>query len=90
MSRAVNKTVKVCVRTRPTANFAQDEIKIDPEKNSIVVDPNTIPDDSPINNKQNSFKFQFHNVLHNASQETVYETLTRDVVQDVVNGINGE
>ena len=38
-ARAARKPIKVCVRTRPTANFAQDEIKIDPEQNTIIVDP---------------------------------------------------
>ena len=89
-ARAARKPIKVCVRTRPTANFAQDEIKIDTEQNTIIVDPNIEqPPPGEPNNKQASFKFVYHNVLHNASQETVYQTLTHDVVQDVVNGING-
>ena len=32
-----NKTIKVCVRTRPTATFAAEQIVIDGDKNSIVI-----------------------------------------------------
>ena len=86
-----NKTIKVCVRTRPTATFAAEQIVIDGDKNSIVINKKQTAEEaaSTLNNAQTNFKFQFHHVLHNASQDTVYETLARDVVQDVVDGING-
>ncbi|KAJ1450975.1 P-loop containing nucleoside triphosphate hydrolase protein [Pelagophyceae sp. CCMP2097] len=86
----VSKNIKVCVRTRPTAEFAQNQILIDADKNAITVCKQTAEEAPAIlNNAQSNFKFNFHHVLHNASQETVYETLARDVVQDVVDGING-
>jgi len=84
------KAVKVCVRTRPTANFAQDELHVDQDSNTIGVSPAShAEEDSVLNNKQSNFKFSFHHVLHNASQETVYESLARDVVQGCADGING-
>ena len=86
-----SKTIRVCVRTRPTASFAAGQIDIDSEKNAITINKKQTEEEagSVLNNAQTNFKFQFHHVLHNASQDTVYETLARDVVQDVVDGING-
>jgi len=80
--------VKVCVRTRPTANFAQDEIVIDQEQNTIEIKHAMPESNDPINNKQTNFRFQYHHVLHQASQDTVYE-LARHVVQGAVDGVNG-
>jgi kinesin family protein 6/9 len=86
-------SVKVCIRTRPTQNFAQDNIMIDQEHNSIIID--TTHSDTPklhggmLDNKQSTFKFKFDHVFHNASQSTVYDLYARDTVQGVVDGING-
>ena len=83
-------SVKVCVRTRPTQNFAQDNIFIDVEHSSILikhVDPEA--EASVLNNRQNSFKFKFDHVFHNATQSAVYDLHARDTVHDVVDGISG-
>jgi Cdc6-like AAA superfamily ATPase len=83
-------TVKVCIRTRPTQNFAQDNLFIDVEHSTIMVkhtDPNA--ETSVLNNRQNTFKFRFDHVFHNASQSAVYDLYARDTVHDVVYGING-
>lgn len=85
-------SVKVCIRTRPTQNFAQDNIAIDEEHSTIQIN-NDRGDETIIaggpNNKQNLFKFRFDHVFHNASQTTVYDLFARDTVQGVVDGING-
>jgi kinesin family protein 6/9 len=73
--------VKVCLRTRPTATFAQDQIMIDQDKNTITINNGHVHADGGPSNKKDSWQFKYHQVLHNASQETVYETITRDVVQ---------
>eukprot|EP00615_Pteridomonas_danica_P004200 CAMPEP_0114353398 /NCGR_PEP_ID=MMETSP0101-20121206/18639_1 /TAXON_ID=38822 ORGANISM="Pteridomonas danica, Strain PT" /NCGR_SAMPLE_ID=MMETSP0101 /ASSEMBLY_ACC=CAM_ASM_000211 /LENGTH=823 /DNA_ID=CAMNT_0001494225 /DNA_START=6 /DNA_END=2477 /DNA_ORIENTATION=- len=85
------KSIKVCVRTRPTSNFAQDELFVDTSSNSIAVSPDTGAHEEIMgpNNQQSNFKFTFHHVLHNSAQETVYDSLARDVVQGVADGING-
>lgn len=84
-------SVKVCVRTRPTQNFAQDNLYIETEHSTIQV--NTSDPDEPastlLNNKQSNFKFKFDHVFHNSSQEEVYDLYARDTVQGVVDGING-
>jgi type II secretory ATPase GspE/PulE/Tfp pilus assembly ATPase PilB-like protein len=84
-------SVKVCIRTRPTQSFAQGNITIDQEHDTIMV--NTSSEDQPVggmlNNKQNTFKFKFDHVFHNATQSAVYDLYVRDTVQGVVDGING-
>lgn len=83
-------TVKVCVRTRPTQNFAQDNLFVDVEHGSIVVKHHDPAGESGIlNNRQNTFKFSFDHVFHNAAQAAVYDLYARDTVHDVVYGING-
>eukprot|EP00949_MAST-11_sp_MAST-11-sp1_P004639 g4639.t1 len=79
--------VKVCVRIRPTAHFAQDNIHVDLDKNAIRLNmANGIHEGS---NKKDTYNFRYHQVLHNAGQESVYESLTRDIVQSSLDGING-
>mmetsp|Transcript_24786 Transcript_24786/g.41295 ORF Transcript_24786/g.41295 Transcript_24786/m.41295 type:complete len:375 (+) Transcript_24786:47-1171(+) len=84
-------SVKVCVRTRPTQSFAQDNISIDQEHNTITVD--TAQNEEPVpglpNNKTSMFKFKFDHVFHNATQSAVYDLYARDTVQGVVDGVNG-
>jgi len=71
--------------------FAQRELEIDQDKNTIIVKmhPDTPHDDGAPYNLTENFKFKYHHVLHNASQETVYQSLTCDVVQGVMDGVNG-
>lgn len=83
-------SVKVCVRTRPTHNFAQDNITLDLNENTIQVSQgHSDAKESLVNNKQNVFKFKFDQVFHNASQSDLYDTFARDTVQGVVDGVNG-
>lgn len=86
----MRNSVKVCVRTRPTQYFAQDNIIIDTEHNTIQITTGEKAEPGAIlNNRQNSFKFRFDHVFHNASQSDVYDLFARDIVQSVVDGING-
>lgn len=86
----MKNTVKVCVRTRPTQNFAQDNLFIDVEHGAVTVKHSDPEGESTIlNNRQNTFKFRFDHVFHNASQSAVYDLYARDTVHDVVYGING-
>jgi kinesin family protein 6/9 len=83
-------SVKVCIRTRPTQNFAQNNIIIDAEHGTIQITADQPKDNGGMaNNKENSFKFRFDHVFHNASQSNVYDLFARDTVQGVVDGING-
>lgn len=84
-------SVKVCIRTRPTQSFAQNNLLIDEEHNTIQVKLSHEEDETPgvLNNKQNSFKFKYDHVFHNSSQTAVYDLYARDIVQGTVDGING-
>ena len=58
----VQKQIKVCVRTRPTAAFAAGHIQIDADKNAVTIDKKS-HDEEPggvCNNATNTFRFQFH------------------------------
>eukprot|EP01035_Chromulina_nebulosa_P042161 gene42161-57090_t len=83
-------SVKVCIRTRPTQYFAQDNIFIDEEHGTVQINTSVIADETPglLNNKQSNFKFKFDHVFHNATQASVYDLYARDTVQGVVDGIN--
>ena len=85
----VKSAVKVVIRTRPTANFASKNLKIDLEKKTIEA---FIPkDDSQglINNQQENWKFKFDEFLHNSSQEEVYDSSGREIIHSVIEGYNG-
>ncbi len=82
--------VRVCVRTRPTHQFAQDNIDIDEEHSTIQITNNHGEEPGGmLNNRQNSFKFRFDHVFHNATQGAVYDLYARETVQGVIDGING-
>ena len=86
------KPVKVCVRTRPTHHFAQDNITIDQEHGTIQINASRDGPPEPgsiLNNRNNNFKFRVDHVFHNASQSAVYDLHAHDIVMGVVDGING-
>jgi hypothetical protein len=85
----MKKSVRVCIRTRPTQYFAQENIMLSEEHGTIQVDTSTEPVVGVLNNKNSNYKFKFDHVFHNASQASVYDLYARDTVQGVVDGING-
>lgn len=85
----VKSAVRVAVRTRPTANFASKNLKLDLDKKTIEV---FIPKDNTqglINNQQENWKFKFNEFLHNATQEEVYDISSQEIVHNVLEGYNG-
>ncbi len=85
----VKQAVKVVIRTRPTADFASKYVKIDQAKGTINLMCDKDPQDGHINNKTDSWKFQFEKILHNASQDETYEATASEIIQSVVEGYNG-
>lgn len=81
------ETVQVVVRTRPTSNYAHNQLTIDPQRNSVSVHIDQAT--KTVNNKQEDWSFNLSRVLHNSSQEQVYETVARDIVDSVIEGYNG-
>ena len=89
-SNMQRKAVTVCVRTRPTANFAQDNLKINEDTNTISVTAvqhsnhaNTGP-----NNAKQAWSFKYDQVLHNSTQEGTYNAQCSKIVESVVEGYN--
>jgi kinesin family protein 6/9 len=73
------------VRTRPTASFASDCIKVNEQQVSIKLPKGPHSSD----NAQDSWSWKFDAVLHNSSQETTYNEVVLPVVQSVLQGYNG-
>ncbi|OMJ86652.1 hypothetical protein SteCoe_11804 [Stentor coeruleus] len=85
----VKSSIRVIIRTRPTANFASKNLKIDIEKKTIEA---FIPKDDNqglINNQQENWKFKFDEFLHNSTQEEVYDICGRDIIHSILEGYNG-
>ena len=77
--------VKVVIRTRPTASFADDCITVHDDKRSLSVRQL----ESLSDNGKQSWTWRYDGVLHNASQETVYQDSVAPIVQSVLQGYNG-
>ncbi|ORY30713.1 kinesin-domain-containing protein [Rhizoclosmatium globosum] len=83
------KHVKVVIRTRPTSEFANDEIKFDPDQKSLHIHIPKGSDGGFINNQQENWDFRFDNILHNASQEKVYDECGLPIIKSVMDGYHG-
>lgn len=81
--------VRVVVRARPTASFANEIFQFHEASDSI--DMRLPKDDSagPVNNQQESWHFKVDKVLVNATQEQVFERCAQDIVRSVMEGYNG-
>lgn len=88
MSKPV-KHVKVVIRTRPTAEFAQDVIQISNDKTGIHIHVPKSSQDGYINNQQEDWSFKFDKILHNSSQESTYEECAHSIMNSVLLGYNG-
>ncbi|KXS15145.1 kinesin-domain-containing protein [Gonapodya prolifera JEL478] len=85
------RNIRVVLRTRPTAEFAGDIIKLQPGGKSVNIH---IPKDPTgegghINNKQENWDFRFDNVYHNVGQETLYDECAAPLVKGMFQGLNG-
>ncbi|KAG8466476.1 hypothetical protein KFE25_002232 [Diacronema lutheri] len=81
--------ITVAVRTRPTATFASEVIKIQSDNRGIVVELPKEHADEYVNNQTLTFSWVFDAVLHNASQDAVYARIAAPAVADALKGING-
>jgi kinesin family protein 6/9 len=80
--------VQVVVRTRPTSNFAKEQLQIDVERQTVGIHLPKQPGQH-VNNQLEDWDFKFDKVLHNSPQETVYDTCGFDIVDSVLQGYNG-
>ena len=84
-----SKHVKVVIRTRPTAAFAQDILQFGSDKKSIHIHIPKGEEGGYINNQQEDWDFRFDNILHNSSQEIVYDDCGLPIVKGLLDGYNG-
>ena len=79
--------MRVAVRTRPTAAFAQDQVFVDVAAATISVHQK--PSSQTVDHRTLDHHYKFDAVLHNATQDAVYDTLCASVVADACNGRTG-
>ncbi|XP_062377275.1 kinesin-like protein KIF9 isoform X2 [Sardina pilchardus] len=81
--------VKVFVRIRPTATFAQELIQYLPDGQTINIRQRRDSKRGVVNNQLCSWSFPMSGVLHDVSQEDVYNTVAHKVVLGALEGYNG-
>jgi kinesin family protein 6/9 len=69
--------------------FAQNEIVIDPETNTIKLNMGKAQSKAVLQNRKSNYAFKYDRVLHNASQETIFHLMVEDIVRSVLEGHNG-
>jgi type II secretory ATPase GspE/PulE/Tfp pilus assembly ATPase PilB-like protein len=87
----VKAAIKVCIRTRPTPDFADGRIHLDTDRKTILVQTSPQDEDNlpHLSNKQNQYKFKFDDIFHYCSQSDIYDHRARETVLAVVEGVNG-
>ncbi|XP_041923867.1 kinesin-like protein KIF9 isoform X1 [Alosa sapidissima] len=81
--------VRVFVRIRPTASFAQELIHYLPDGQTINIRQRRDSKRGVVNNQLSSWSFPMNGVLHDVSQEDVYNTVAHKVVLGALEGYNG-
>ena len=81
--------VKVYIRTRPTTDFAGENVTIMDDRQTINVNIDKSIPHNFLNTPECNYSFKFHSVLHNASQEIVFEEAGREIVDSFIQGYNG-
>lgn len=81
--------IKVFIRTRPTTDFAGENIKIHDDRQTISVNIDKSDPLNFLNTPECSYTFKFHSILHNVSQEIVFEEAAREIVDSFIQGYNG-
>ncbi|KAK6299868.1 hypothetical protein J4Q44_G00299010 [Coregonus suidteri] len=85
----VGSEVRVFIRSRPTANFAQELIQYLPDGQTVSVHQRKDSRKGVVNNQLSSWSFRLDGVLHDVSQEEVYGRVGRGVVLGALEGYNG-
>jgi len=81
--------IKIYIRTRPTTDFAGDNLKILDDHQTITVNIDKSDPLNFLNNPTCDYTFKFHSILHNANQEIVFEEAAREIIDSFIQGYNG-
>lgn len=77
------------LRTRPTARFADEALRLDPSRSTVTVGVKRREDVGVVNHNKEEFSFRFTGeVLHDASQERVYDAAGEEAVVAALDGFN--
>ncbi|KAK2954204.1 putative Kinesin-II 85 kDa subunit [Blattamonas nauphoetae] len=85
----MKENIRVYIRTRPTANFAEDTYVLDENKGAIEVHVRDAGKGQVVNHQQSSHSFRFTKILHNSAQDVVYSTCCHDLLTSTLKGYNG-
>jgi len=89
-SSAINSTIQVYARLRPSPKLAKSQITLDPTSSRIEF---RVPKESAsgyINNKKEIYEFKFNQLFDtNTKQEEIFEQIAKPVVDSVLEGYNG-
>ena len=80
----IENTIKIVLRTRPTQNFASNNIKMNLSENTISIYIAKNEKEGLINNAKENWSFQFDKLLHNVPQEEVFEYCVTDIIKSSV------
>ena len=78
--------IEVYIRSRPTDNFANKNISVDYEKNTISIHIPKKKEDGPINHQQDQWTFKFDRILMNETQEFVFELTGKKAISSLIDG----
>lgn len=81
--------IKIYIRTRPTTDFAGENLKILDDRQTITVNIDKSDPLNFLNTPKCNYSFKFHSILHNVSQEIVFEEAAREIVDSFIQGYNG-
>jgi kinesin family protein 6/9 len=81
--------VKVVVRARPTAVFADSNFAFNEQSDSIDMFCGKSEGAGIVNNQQETWHFKLDKVLRDVSQESVFSYCAMDVIHSVMEGYNG-
>jgi len=81
--------VKVVVRARPTAVFADQNFAFNEGADSIDMKMEKSEGAGPVNNQQETWHFKLDKVLRDVSQESVFNFCAMEVIHSVMEGYNG-
>ena len=80
--------IEVYIRSRPTDNFANKNITVDYEKNTISIHIPKKKEDGPINHQQDQWTFKFDKILMNETQEYVFELTGKKAINSLIDGFS--
>jgi len=81
--------VKVVVRARPTAVFADQNFAFNEGSESIDMNVRKSDSGGAVNNQQETWHFKLDKVLRDVSQESVFNYCAMEVIHSAMDGING-